>query len=172
MHLLWPGKTVFDLIEADKANTGALQGLYKPGSFKVSHLLKDNLPEGKEAKLVSVGNHSPKVYENLKKIYIYKKRPLFSSISCHLPVRQVFWEEHWKQEGGSHIQGIQDGEQMCSLLSNGRWLLRVSSYKERCVGVVQQWLPWHEPSSQSHPGCHVSRHRSLLTHYSDYDLVS
>ncbi|KAG7228142.1 hypothetical protein INR49_013425 [Caranx melampygus] len=44
-HSIHTGKTVFDLIEADKAKTGALKGLYKPASSKVSHLLKDNLPE-------------------------------------------------------------------------------------------------------------------------------
>uniref|UniRef100_A0A3B4XFZ7 5-aminolevulinate synthase n=2 Tax=Seriola lalandi dorsalis TaxID=1841481 RepID=A0A3B4XFZ7_SERLL len=49
-HSFRTGKTgvdlsVFDLIEADKASTGAPKSLFKPTSSKVSHLLKDNLPE-------------------------------------------------------------------------------------------------------------------------------
>ncbi|XP_038578644.1 5-aminolevulinate synthase, nonspecific, mitochondrial-like isoform X1 [Micropterus salmoides] len=46
MHSFRTGKTdVVDLIKADKANTGAPRDLFKPISSKVSHLLKDHLPE-------------------------------------------------------------------------------------------------------------------------------
>lgn len=51
VHLSRTGKqdvdlSVADLIEADKANTGAPKTRFIPISFKVSHLLKTNLPEG------------------------------------------------------------------------------------------------------------------------------
>ncbi|XP_071780667.1 5-aminolevulinate synthase, non-specific, mitochondrial-like [Centroberyx gerrardi] len=39
------GSSVVDLIEVDKANTGALKNLLKPQPSKVSHLLQDNLPK-------------------------------------------------------------------------------------------------------------------------------
>jgi len=49
MHSFRTGKnvdlSVVDLIEADKANTRSPKNLLKPVSSKVSHLLKDNLPE-------------------------------------------------------------------------------------------------------------------------------
>ncbi|XP_049436624.1 5-aminolevulinate synthase, non-specific, mitochondrial-like [Epinephelus fuscoguttatus] len=50
MHSVRTGKrdtslSVMDLIEADKVNSGAPKNLLKPTSSRVSHLLKDNLPE-------------------------------------------------------------------------------------------------------------------------------
>ncbi|XP_042347556.1 5-aminolevulinate synthase, nonspecific, mitochondrial-like [Plectropomus leopardus] len=44
-HSVHTGKKVADLIEADKANRGASKNPLKPTTSKVSHLLKDNLPE-------------------------------------------------------------------------------------------------------------------------------
>ncbi|KAK9514892.1 hypothetical protein VZT92_025575 [Zoarces viviparus] len=50
MHSARTGKkdvdlSVVDLMEAGEANTGPLKSLFRPMSSKVSHLLKDNLPE-------------------------------------------------------------------------------------------------------------------------------
>ncbi|XP_056129276.1 5-aminolevulinate synthase, non-specific, mitochondrial-like isoform X2 [Lampris incognitus] len=45
MHSLCTKKTVVDLIETDNASTGALKTPLKPGSHRVSHLLRDNLPK-------------------------------------------------------------------------------------------------------------------------------
>lgn len=57
--------SVVDLIEADKANTGAPKTLFKPTSSKVSHLLKDNLRDGEKVKFILINKIS------FKSIYTY-----------------------------------------------------------------------------------------------------
>ena len=49
--------SVLDLIEADKANTGTPKSLFIPISSKVSHLLKDNLPEGEKDYFIPISNN-------------------------------------------------------------------------------------------------------------------
>lgn len=60
--------SVVDLIEADKANRGAPKSFFKPVSSKVSHLLKDNLPEGKKFLLLSNNSLYTRIFLKLTKL--------------------------------------------------------------------------------------------------------